>query len=153
MKAKLEAKAAGFDSHRFVKRLKNAGMPEVQAEVLADERGLLLENLASKDDIAALRADSKASEARTADRFEALEARTAERFDASEARTADRFDASDARTADKIEASNALMSAKIEASEARLNGKFSVLHWMGATILGILIVAVVIPSVAGLLGG
>ena len=41
-----------FDSHAYVKRLTGAGMPEPQAEVLADEQSRLLEgDLATKRDI------------------------------------------------------------------------------------------------------
>ena len=44
-----------FDTHRFVKRLTNEGMPTGQAEALADEQVALLDsNLATKGDIAFL---------------------------------------------------------------------------------------------------
>jgi hypothetical protein len=46
-----------FDTHAFVKRLTAAGMPEAQAEVLADEQARLIdERLATKADIAGLAA-------------------------------------------------------------------------------------------------
>lgn len=41
-----------FDTHAFVKRLTAAGMPEVQAEALADEQAKLIdERLATKADL------------------------------------------------------------------------------------------------------
>ncbi len=41
-----------FDTHAFVKRLTAAGMPEAQAEVLADEQTRLIdERLATKTDL------------------------------------------------------------------------------------------------------
>lgn len=44
-----------FDTHAFVKRLTAAGMPEAQAEVLADQQAKLIdERLATKADIAGL---------------------------------------------------------------------------------------------------
>jgi hypothetical protein len=47
-----------FDTHAFVKRLAAAGMPVEQAEILAEENARLLgEQLATKHDIALLRAD------------------------------------------------------------------------------------------------
>ncbi len=47
--------AARFDTHAFVKRLTAVGMPEAQAEVLADEQARLVdERLATKDDIGKL---------------------------------------------------------------------------------------------------
>jgi hypothetical protein len=50
--------SAIFDTHAFVKRLIAAGMPEQQAEILAEEHARLLgEQLATKQDVALLRAD------------------------------------------------------------------------------------------------
>jgi hypothetical protein len=50
--------SAIFDTHAFVKRLIAAGMPEQQAEILAEEQARLLgEQLATKQDVALLRAD------------------------------------------------------------------------------------------------
>jgi len=44
-----------FDCYSFIKRLTAVGMPEAQAEVLADEHARLIdERLATKSDIAAL---------------------------------------------------------------------------------------------------
>ncbi|GAB4122232.1 MAG: hypothetical protein Fur0026_14220 [Sideroxydans sp.] len=41
-----------FDTHKFIKRLTEAGMPLNQAEVLADEQTKLIdERLATKDDL------------------------------------------------------------------------------------------------------
>ena len=46
-----------FDTHRFVKRMTEAGMPAVQAEALADEQVALLNSqLATKQDFADLSA-------------------------------------------------------------------------------------------------
>ena len=59
-----------FDTHRYVKRLTAAGMPENQAEVIADEQRSLIEyKLATKQDVkeseAATRRDIKELEAAT----------------------------------------------------------------------------------------
>lgn len=41
-----------FDTHKFVKRLTEAGMPIQQAEILAEEQASLIdERLATKDDL------------------------------------------------------------------------------------------------------
>ena len=56
-----------FDTHAFVKRLTAAGMPEAQAEVLADEQVRLIDDrlatkelqAATKEDIAKLQAATK----------------------------------------------------------------------------------------------
>jgi hypothetical protein len=50
--------SAIFDTHAFVKRLTAAGMPEQQAEILAEESTRLLgEQVATKQDVALLRGD------------------------------------------------------------------------------------------------
>ncbi len=62
--------SAIFDTHAFVKRLTAAGMPEAQAEILAEENTRLLgEQLATKQDIALLRADMTAMEQRIKDQL------------------------------------------------------------------------------------
>ncbi len=44
--------AIAFDTHAFIKRLTSAGMPEVQAEILAEEQTKLIESqLATKSDL------------------------------------------------------------------------------------------------------
>ena len=44
--------ALTFDTHKFIKRLTEAGMPLGQAEVLAEEQtNLIDERLATKDDL------------------------------------------------------------------------------------------------------
>jgi hypothetical protein len=48
--------AIPFDTHAFIKRLTNAGMPESQAEVLAAEQARLIESqLATKVDLELLK--------------------------------------------------------------------------------------------------
>ena len=72
---------AAFDTHRYVKRLTAAGMPEPQAEAIADEqRSLIDDQLATKRDIEELRAevkrDIKESEAATRREIKELETTT-----------------------------------------------------------------------------
>jgi len=48
--------SAIFDTHSFVKRLTAAGMPEPQAEILAEEQARLIgEHLATKADLERLK--------------------------------------------------------------------------------------------------
>ncbi len=55
---------AVFDSHRFVKRLTEAGMAEGLAEVLAEEHmGPWIRNVATKTDVAMIRKDLEDAEA------------------------------------------------------------------------------------------
>ena len=57
--------AFAFDTHAFVKRLTAVGMPEAQAEALADEQVRLIDDrLATKEDIARLEAATKIDIAR-----------------------------------------------------------------------------------------
>lgn len=50
--------AIAFDTHAFIKRLMLAGMPEAQAEILAEEQSKLIETqLATKAGIAEVRKD------------------------------------------------------------------------------------------------
>ena len=52
------SEAIAFDTHRYVKRLTESGFTEKQAETLAEEQVALLNaNLATKADLAALKAD------------------------------------------------------------------------------------------------
>lgn len=52
--------ALAFDTHVFVKKLTAAGMPEAQAEVLAQEQTNLIENnLATKRDLKELEVELK----------------------------------------------------------------------------------------------
>ena len=55
------AEAIAFDTHRFVKRLTESGFTEKQAETLAEEHVALLNaNLATKADVAAVKAEVEA---------------------------------------------------------------------------------------------
>lgn len=50
--------AIAFDTHAFVKRLTAAGMPEAQAEVLAEEQTRLIDDkLTTKTDLELLKRD------------------------------------------------------------------------------------------------
>jgi hypothetical protein len=69
--------ALAFDTHAFVKRLVAAGMPEQQAEVLADQQASLIdEKLTTKDDLAkterTLKADLREAELRLEAKIEAV---------------------------------------------------------------------------------
>ena len=57
--------ALAFDTHAYVKRLVGAGMPEPQAEVIAEEqRSLIANDLATKRDIAEIKRGVKEMETR-----------------------------------------------------------------------------------------
>ncbi len=55
------SEAIAFDTHRFVKRLTDSGFTERQAETLAEEHVALINaNLATKIDVAEIKADIEA---------------------------------------------------------------------------------------------
>ena len=71
------AEAIAFDTHRFVKRLTESGFTEKQAETLAEEHVALLNaNLATKADIAGIKADIDALRQQTTISMEALRQQT-----------------------------------------------------------------------------
>ena len=71
------AEAIAFDTHRFVKRLTESGFTEKQAETLAEEHVALLNaNLATKADIASIKADIDALRQQTTISMEALRQQT-----------------------------------------------------------------------------
>ncbi len=71
------AEAIAFDTHRFVKRLTESGFTEKQAETLAEEHVALLNaNLATKTDIAAVKADIDALRQQTTASIETLRQET-----------------------------------------------------------------------------
>ena len=47
----MQIKAVNFDTHHFVKHLTSVGMPEAQAEVLAQGQSDLYERLVTKEDL------------------------------------------------------------------------------------------------------
>ncbi len=109
-----------FDTHKFVRRLEEAGMPlklaEAQAEVLTEAFNVNLEELVTKDYLATQLTEQKAGiDARFFEQSASIDARFAE------------YDA-------KYETKFAELNAKLDA-------KFTLLQWM----LGIVMAALVIP--------
>src|SRR3954453_21580282 len=62
-----------FDTLSYARRLKQAGLPEAQAEAIADAtRELVVQDVATKSDLAALKAELKADMAAVEQRLTAL---------------------------------------------------------------------------------
>ncbi len=71
------SEAIAFDTHRFVKRLTDSGFTERQAETLAEEHVALINaNLATKVDVAEIKADIEALRQQTKADIEALRQQT-----------------------------------------------------------------------------
>ena len=65
-----------FDTLSYARRLKQAGLPEAQAEAIADAtRELVVQDFATKSDIAALRAEISAVEQRLSGNILSLDQR------------------------------------------------------------------------------
>ncbi|MDT8427944.1 MAG: hypothetical protein RQ757_04175 [Pseudomonadales bacterium] len=85
-----------FDTHKFVRRLEDAGMPlslaEVQAEVLTEAFNVNLDSLVTKDYLAAQFAEQKAyMDTRLAEERAYMDTRFAEEFSAQNTRWEKRF--------------------------------------------------------------
>ena len=165
----MDTQSTQFDSHRFVKRLTNAGLSEEVAEILADEHTKLIvpADVATKADVGTVEAGVGAVRAEMAtqaevdarfDRVRAEMATKAEvdaRFDqlraemATKAEVDARFDQLRAEMATKedlrreIAACEARMEQRLQ--NAILEAKVSLIKWMIATMMvfsGIVIGAV-----------
>jgi hypothetical protein len=76
---------AVFNTHAFVKRLTAAGMPEAQAEALADELTPLIdERLATKDDLANLATKADLADLKAATKADLADLKTATKADLAE---------------------------------------------------------------------
>jgi hypothetical protein len=76
---------AVFNTHAFVKRLTAAGMPEAQAEALADELTPLIdERLATKDDLANLATKADLADLKTVTKADLADLKSATRADLAE---------------------------------------------------------------------
>jgi len=121
-----------FDSLRYARRLKEAGVPEtqaeVQAELMAEAFGFYADNLLTKDHF------TEVLNARFAEQEAKLDARLAQQ-DANVQRAISALDA-------KFERSLGALETKFEKRFARQDVAQRVHGWM----LGIVIVAVLLPQ-------
>ena len=151
----MSAQPSQFDSHRFIKRLTNAGVSEEVAEILAEEHAsrLLPADVATKADIADVRAGTRADIA---------EVRAGTRADISEVRAGTKADIDAAeeriRTSvrEDILAAEARMRAEIATAVAGFKDtvadyKTSTLKWMFGMMMAFS--GLVITTVAALVVG
>ena len=117
--------AIAFDTLKYSKRLKDAGVPEKQAEVeaeaLAEVLEIRLRDLATKDDIQTLRDEIKALDERLSGKINAL----------------------DEKLSGKISALDEKLSGKINTLEERLGDKMTLLEQrMTIKLGGLMVVSV-----------
>lgn len=129
--------AIAFDTLKFARKLKAAGVPEnqaeAQAEIMAEAFLLNMDALVTTDYLDARLAEL---EARIDTRFAEHDARMDTRFVEHDARIDVRFTDLDARF------------ARIDVRFAEMDGKFRLLTWMLAVVMA----STVIPAVNKLLG-
>ena len=132
-----------FDSLRYARRLREAGVPEpqadVQAELMAEAFGFYADNILTKDHFEGV-VDS---------RFSELRAQMDQRFAEQDAKFDQRFAEQDAKFDQRFAEQNAKFDKRFAEQHAKFEGRFgrleraSFLHtWM----LGILVVVIVIPQ-------
>ena len=150
----METETATFDTHGFVKRLTSAGMPEPQAEILAEEQSRLIqERLATKQDLERLRLASKQDleQLRIASKrdIEELKAILEQKHKAQEAILEQKLKALEASLAQKLEAQNialkhdmeklqTTLERDIKEMEQKLTIKLGVIVSVGVTVLAVL---------------
>ena len=155
----METETATFDTHGFVKRLTSAGMPEPQAEILAEEQSRLIqERLATKQDLEQLRIASKRDieelKAILEQKHKALEATLEQKLKAPlwkhrKLSLEQKLKALEASLAQKLEAQNialkhdmeklqTTLERDIKEMEQKLTIKLGVIVSVGVTVLAVL---------------
>ena len=139
----METETATFDTHGFVKRLTSAGMPEPQAEVLAEEQSRLIqERLATKQDLERLRLASKRDieelKAILEQKHKALEASLEQKLKALEASLAQKLEAQNIALKHDMEKLQTALERDIKEMEQKLTIKLGVIVSVGVTVLAVL---------------
>jgi hypothetical protein len=144
-----------FDSLKYARRLKDAGVPEsqaeVQAELMAEAFGFYADNIVTKEYLdATLRAAFAEQDAKFEKRFAAID----QRFASIDQRFIDiEHQLGDLRTGLKAELETMLTTrlnqqdVKLASIEATMNGNFRVL----SALMGVTLLAVAVPAIQSLL--
>lgn len=144
-----------FDSLKYARRLRDAGVPELQAEVqaelMAEAFGFYADNIVTKEYLdATLRAAFAEQDAKFEKRFAAID----QRFASIDQRFIDiEHQLGDLRTGLKAELETMLTTrltqqdVKLASIEATMNGNFRVL----SALMGVTLLAVAVPALQSLL--
>ena len=144
-----------FDSLKYARRLKDAGVPEsqaeVQAELMAEAFGFYADNIVTKEYLdATLRAAFAEQDAKFEKRFATID----QRFASIDQRFIDiEHQLGDLRTGLKAELETMLTTrlnqqdVKLASIEATMNGNFRVL----SALMGVTLLAVAVPAIQSLL--
>ena len=127
----MSAQPSQFDSHRFVKRLTDAGVSEEVAEILADEHAsrIIPADVATKADVADVRVGTKADidQVRAGTKADIDEAKAATKASIDEAKAGTKASIDEAKAATKasIDEAKAATKADIDAAEARIRAELA----------------------------
>ena len=131
-----------FDTHKFIRRLEQAGMPteqaEVHADVLTEAFTVNLDSLVTKEFLAARLAEQ---DARIDARFAEQDARIDSRFAEQDARIDTRFAEQNARIDTRFAEQDGRIDSRFAALEAKVDGNHRIFVWTQAIIMA----AVILP--------
>ncbi len=116
-----------FDTHKAVKQLKDAGFNDDQAEAVTtlfwDTRALDLENLATKDDVQALRREMEAHVTQLRSEMEAHTAQLRSEMEANTAQLRTEMEANTAQLRTEMEANTTQLRSEMEANTTQLRSE------------------------------
>ena len=142
----MQAQAVNFDTHAFVKRLTKAGMPEDQAEVLANGQSDLYERLVTKEyfaftlnhELEKLRVELKHDIARVQANLEQVRAELKHELDQHKAANKQALKELELTLKHEIAAKNTELKRDIKEMEQKLTIKLGALLVIGITVLSVL---------------
>ncbi|HAT49018.1 MAG TPA: hypothetical protein DCS88_01620, partial [Alphaproteobacteria bacterium] len=114
-----------FDTHAYVKKLRDAGVDERQAEVQAEALVDLVEDrLATKRDIADLKRDIKELDTKTETRFKELDTKAEIRFKELDAKTEIRFKELDTKAETRFKELDAKTETRFKELDTKAETRF-----------------------------
>ena len=142
----MQAQALSFDTHAFVKRLTGAGMPEDQAEVLANGQAELYERLVTKEyfeftlthELEKLRAELKHDIEKVQANLEQVKAELKHELDQHKAANKQALKELELTLKHELETNTTELKRDIREMEQKLTIKLGALLVIGVTVLSVL---------------
>ena len=143
-----------FDTLRYARRLREAGVPEpqadVQAELMAEAFGFYADNLLTKDHFTeVLNARFAEQEAKIEQRLGAMDSKFEKRLDAIESKFEQRLDGIDSKFEQRLDAMDSKFEQRLTALDSKFEmrfGKQDTVNRLHSWMLGLITVAVVLPQ-------
>ena len=141
----MQSPALTFDTHAFVKRLTKAGMPEDQAEVLANEQSDLYERLVTKEyfaftlnhELEKLRAELKNDIARVQANLEQVKAELKSDLEQVKAELKHELEQHKAELKHELETNTTELKRDIKEMEQKLTIRLGAFLVIGVTVLSV----------------